>query len=161
MDIFKRMTFADYITAGNGVCGMITIVLSLQLHYSWAALFLLAAVACDYLDGHVARWLRQSNAVGEQLDSLADIISFGVAPAVFAYQLGANQLWQMAVIIFFVLAGVLRLARFNVTRAYLGMPITMNGIIVPVLFLAGFADYTIYYFIAAIILMLSTIRFRK
>lgn len=160
LDIFERMKAADYITLGNGIAGLAAITLSLKMQFSWAALALLLAVLFDYADGMLARWMRQGNAFGEQLDSLADIISFGVAPAVFAYMLGFTASWHIIIFAAFVAAGMLRLARFTITREYLGMPITMNGIFVPLLFFIH-AGLIIYYFIISIILMLSTIRFRK
>ena len=154
------MKAADYATLGNGIAGLAAILLSLMMQFSWAAFVLLLAVVFDYADGMLARWMRQGNAFGEQLDSLADIISFGVAPAIFAYMLGFTAFWHVIIFVAFVAAGMLRLARFNIAREYLGMPITMNGIPVPVLFFIQ-ADFIIYYFIIAIFLMLSTIRFRK
>jgi CDP-diacylglycerol--serine O-phosphatidyltransferase len=67
------------------------------------------------LDGHIARWRRKSSAMGRELDSLADVISFGVAPAAIAYGCGMQGLYDRIVLAFFVACGVSRLARFNVT----------------------------------------------
>ncbi|HLD06974.1 MAG TPA: CDP-diacylglycerol--serine O-phosphatidyltransferase [Candidatus Nanoarchaeia archaeon] len=160
LDIFERMKAADYITLGNGIAGFAAIILSLRMQFSWAALALLLAVAFDYADGMLARWLQQGNAFGEQLDTLSDIISFGVAPAVFAYMMGFTQPGHLAIYAVFLAAGMLRLARFNVTHQYLGMPITMNGIIVPLLFFF-WEESIVYYLVISVVLMLSTIRFRR
>jgi len=65
--------------------------------------------------GRVARWRQKSSLLGRELDSLADVISFGVAPALIAYGCGMQGLWDRAVLVFFVACGVSRLARFNVT----------------------------------------------
>ena len=69
----------------------------------------------DVLDGRVARWRQQSSTLGRELDSLADVISFGVAPAVIAYGCGMQGLYDRIVLVYFVACGVSRLARFNVT----------------------------------------------
>lgn len=73
------------------------------------------AFAFDWLDGRVARWRQQHSALGRELDSLADIISFGVAPAALAFASGLRGGWDVVVLIYFVCCGVSRLARYNVT----------------------------------------------
>ena len=71
---------------------------------------------CDVLDGYVARLnRRRQSALGADLDSLADVISFGVAPAVLGFTLGLRGGWDMLILTYFVVCGVSRLARFNVT----------------------------------------------
>ena len=67
------------------------------------------------LDGRIARWRHTSSALGRELDSLADVISFGVAPAALAYAAGLNGLWDAVILVYFVCCGVSRLARYNVT----------------------------------------------
>src|SRR4029079_2740756 len=74
-----------------------------------------AALAFDVLDGRVARWRQQHSALGRELDSLADVISFGVAPAVLAFAAGMSGGWDAVILIYFVCCGVSRLARYNVT----------------------------------------------
>jgi CDP-diacylglycerol---serine O-phosphatidyltransferase len=78
------------------------------------------ALICDVLDGYVARLnpARQSR-LGADLDSLADVISFGVAPAVLGFTLGLRGGWDMVGLSYFVVCGVSRLARFNVTASAL------------------------------------------
>ena len=87
----------------------------------WTAFLLLPlALVCDVLDGYVARLNRTRQSVlGADLDSLADVISFGVAPAVLGFTLGLRGGWDMLVLTYFVVCGVSRLARFNVTAAAL------------------------------------------
>ena len=76
------------------------------------------ALVCDVLDGYVARLgARRQSRLGADLDSLADVISFGVAPAVLGYTLGLRGGWDMVCLTYFVVCGVSRLARFNVTSA--------------------------------------------
>src|SRR5262245_35211737 len=73
------------------------------------------ALVFDWLDGRVARWRHQYSALGRELDSLADIISFGVAPAALGFAAGLRGGWDWLALIYFVCCGVSRLARFNVT----------------------------------------------
>jgi len=155
--IFKA---ADYFSLGNGIAGLIAIFLAIEMNFFWSSLFMLLAVGFDYVDGKIARLLKQGNAFGEQIDSLGDIISFGVAPAVFGYMIGMQELWQIIIMVLFVGAGMFRLARFNVSKKYIGMPITVNGVIIPVLFLVSLADGIIYYMVLAIILMMSWFRIK-
>lgn len=117
---------ADFITLANAAAGMGSILLCMafmgsQRHvYLWWALGLLPlAFACDVADGTVARWRRRASPYGADLDSLADIVSFGVAPAVLAFALGMRGGWDALVLIYFVVCGIGRLARFNVTAAAL------------------------------------------
>ena len=87
----------------------------------WIAILLLPiALVCDVLDGYVARLNRtRPSLLGSDLDSLADVISFGVAPAVLGFTLGLRGGWDMLVLTYFVVCGVSRLARFNVTASML------------------------------------------
>ena len=74
-----------------------------------------AALTFDVIDGRVARWRQQSSALGRELDSLADVISFGVAPAIIAYGCGMQGFYDLIILFYFVACGVSRLARYNVT----------------------------------------------
>ncbi len=80
-----------------------------------AGIVLLFAVVFDVLDGRVARWRHSASPLGRELDSLADSVSFGVAPACLAYAVGLNGAWDTVALIFFVASGISRLARYNVT----------------------------------------------
>jgi CDP-diacylglycerol--serine O-phosphatidyltransferase len=87
-----------------------------QLSHFYAAVALgPVAFLFDALDGRVARWRQEHSAMGRELDSLADIISFGVAPAVIGYAAGLRAGWDRVILILFVACGVSRLARYNVT----------------------------------------------
>jgi CDP-diacylglycerol--serine O-phosphatidyltransferase len=113
---------ADVFTLVNAACGMASVFAAMAflqtgargLFYLAAALTPLALVF-DALDGRVARWRHEHSILGRELDSLADIISFGVAPAALAYAAGLQGLLDIAVLLYFVACGVGRLARFNVT----------------------------------------------
>lgn len=114
---------ADWVTLGNAACGTCSIFFCLnylenaKYHpYIVASFFLLPlALLFDILDGHVARYRQNSSPYGSDLDSLADVISFAVAPAVLGFTLGLRGVWDCAILAFFVCAGVSRLARYNVT----------------------------------------------
>ena len=125
--MLRSYTPADAFTLANASCGTISIFLCLSYIADersgqlWAAFVLpVIALACDVADGYIARLdtTRQS-LLGADLDSLADIVSFGVAPAVLGYTLGLRGLWDVVCLTWFVCCGISRLARFNVTSASL------------------------------------------
>jgi CDP-diacylglycerol--serine O-phosphatidyltransferase len=150
---------ADLITLANAGCGTVAIFLCLnyvakgQSPYILAAFVLLPlALLCDYLDGMIARRQHKHSALGADLDSLADIVSFGVAPAVLGFTLGLRGVWDSIILIYFVVCGISRLARFNVTalertgtsgkiRYFEGAPIPTSIFIVVVLAVAYAAGY--------------------
>jgi CDP-diacylglycerol--serine O-phosphatidyltransferase len=127
LSMLRSYTPADALTIGNASCGTIAIFLCLDYmafgdqRRIWIAILLLPlALICDVLDGYVARLDRtRPSRLGADLDSLADVISFGVAPAVLGYTLGLRGGWDMLGLTYFVVCGVSRLARFNVTSATL------------------------------------------
>lgn len=120
--MIREFHFADWFTLGNAVCGtgaLFSSMTYLQSHdvnriYA-ACLLILAALIFDVLDGRIARWRQKSSAMGRELDSLADVISFGVAPAVLGYACGMQGMYDRVILAFFVACGVSRLARYNVT----------------------------------------------
>ncbi|HJL19362.1 MAG TPA: CDP-alcohol phosphatidyltransferase family protein [Sandaracinaceae bacterium LLY-WYZ-13_1] len=120
--LLREFALADFITLANGAAGTGAILLCLRYVAGhdgatmWTALALFpVALVCDVLDGSVARWRRRSSPLGADLDSLADVVSFGVAPAVLAYTLGMRGGWDAVVLLYFVSCGIGRLARFNAT----------------------------------------------
>ncbi|KAL1894287.1 CDP-diacylglycerol-serine O-phosphatidyltransferase [Ceratocystis pirilliformis] len=126
--LIRAMHLADLITMMNGFCGVMSIFTSLRyclgnpadLDIMYVALaFLPFGLFFDFLDGRVARWRKKSSLMGQELDSLADLISFGVAPASAALALGFRSTLDTVALAFFVLCGLARLARFNVTVALL------------------------------------------
>jgi CDP-diacylglycerol--serine O-phosphatidyltransferase len=160
LSMVRSYTIADLFTLGNASCGMISIFLCLNYiaegrnKFFWIAFVLLfIALACDIMDGYWARRSRRQSVLGADLDSLADIVSFGVAPAVLGFTLGLRGGWDMLILAFFVVCGISRLARFNVTAAALsdssgkvkyfeGTPIPTSILIVTVLGVA-FAQHAI------------------
>ncbi|MCC7179768.1 MAG: CDP-diacylglycerol--serine O-phosphatidyltransferase [Acidobacteria bacterium] len=151
--MLRSYTGADALTIANAACGTIAIFLCLDYlatgrsRHLWVAFLLLpAALVADALDGYVARLHPGRRSVlGADLDSLADIISFGVAPAVLGYTLGLRGGWDMLCVTYFVVCGVSRLARFNVTadaladestgkvKYFEGTPIPTSIVIVAIL----------------------------
>ncbi|MCJ1452745.1 CDP-diacylglycerol-serine O-phosphatidyltransferase [Mycoblastus sanguinarius] len=122
--MIRALHLADLITELNGFCGFMSILSSMRYclgppdAYSniYAALaFMPFGLFFDFMDGKVARWRGKSSLMGQELDSLADLISFGVAPASCAFALGLRTPLDTLLLSFFVLCGLTRLARFNVT----------------------------------------------
>jgi CDP-diacylglycerol--serine O-phosphatidyltransferase len=158
LSMLRSYTAADAFTIGNAACGTVAIFLCLDYiasdnrRFLWTAFFLLPlALVLDVLDGYVARLDRKRQSVlGADLDSLADVISFGVAPAVLGFTLGLRGGWEMLILTYFVICGVSRLARFNVTAEALsdsqtgkvkyfeGTPIPTSVLIVLLLGLASY-----------------------
>src|SRR5215207_2700924 len=125
LSMLRSYTWADALTIANASCGTIAVFLCLDFlasgnrRHLWLAFVLLpAALVADFLDGYVARLdKRRQSVMGADLDSLSDVISFGVAPAVLGFTLGLRGGWDMLALTYFVVCGVSRLARFNVTAA--------------------------------------------
>ena len=120
--MIRGFQLADAFTLGNAACGVAAVLMAMRYaldrdvgNLLVAAALAPAALIFDILDGRVARWRGTSSALGRELDSLADVISFGVAPAALAYACGMTGLWDGAVLVYFVCCGVSRLARYNVT----------------------------------------------
>jgi phosphatidylserine synthase len=87
--ISSFLSVQDLFTLLNAACGVLAVFGAIRGQFAWAILGLLTAVVCDYLDGTIGRWLGIPHAFGKELDSLADVVSFGMAPAVFAYMYAA------------------------------------------------------------------------
>ena len=120
--MLREFHLADFFTLGNAACGIGAILFAmlymasrLPFHFFAAAALAPAAFAFDVLDGRIARARHQHSALGRELDSLADVISFGAAPAALAFAAGMQGGWDAAALIYFVCCGVSRLARYNVT----------------------------------------------
>ena len=120
--MIRGFHLADFFTLANAACGVGAVFCAMVFlgegslaHFYAAAVLAVAAVVFDVLDGRVARWRHTHSALGRELDSLADVISFGVAPAALAFAAGLRGGWDWAALIYFVCCGVSRLARYNVT----------------------------------------------
>jgi CDP-diacylglycerol--serine O-phosphatidyltransferase len=153
--MIREFHLADWFTLANAVCGigalfsMMTYLQSEDIrHVYFACGLVLAALIFDILDGRIARWRQKTSTMGRELDSLADIISFGVAPAVIAYGCGMQGLYDRVILAAFVACGVSRLARYNVTAEAMseeagkvtyfeGTPIPTSLLLVLLLFVAA------------------------
>ena len=120
--MIRGFHLADFLTLGNAACGILAVFAVMEYVGTRDVRGLVIAVALiplalvlDVLDGRVARSRRRHSAMGRELDSLADVISFGVAPAAIAYGAGMTGGWDIVLLVYFVACGVSRLARFNVT----------------------------------------------
>ena len=152
--MIREFALADWFTLGNAVCGTGALFSTMsyletqeEIHILFACALVLAALIFDIFDGRIARWRQKSSALGRELDSLADVISFGVAPAIIAYGYGMQGLYDRVILVFFVACGVSRLARFNVTaegfadetgkvKFFEGTPIPTSIVLVAIMALA-------------------------
>jgi CDP-diacylglycerol--serine O-phosphatidyltransferase len=120
--MIRSFHLADLFTLGNGASGTGAILLAMAYvenggtrRVLGAGALLVLALAFDVLDGRVARWRRKASPMGRELDTLSDVISFGVAPACLGYALGLRRPLDVAILLYFVACGVSRLARYNIT----------------------------------------------
>jgi CDP-diacylglycerol--serine O-phosphatidyltransferase len=120
--LIRSFVLADVLTLGNAFCGTGSVLASMKFLIAadgkWlvtAMVLLPVALIFDFADGRVARWRRKSSLLGADLDSLSDIISFGMAPAALGFAIGLRGSLDVAILIYFVACGISRLARFNAT----------------------------------------------
>ena len=120
--MIRGFHLADFFTLANAACGMASVLFAIlyaesgeMAHFFVAVAMAPAALAFDVLDGRVARARHTHSALGRELDSLADIISFGVGPAALGFVGGLSGGWDAAALVYFVCCGVSRLARYNIT----------------------------------------------
>ncbi|MGY3264711.1 CDP-alcohol phosphatidyltransferase family protein [Lysobacter sp. HA35] len=153
--MIRDFQLADWFTLGNAFCGSGAVFAAMRFLQDGVVRDLLFGMALiplafvfDALDGRVARWRQSASTLGRELDSLADVISFGVAPAALAYACGLQGGWDWVVLSYFVCCGVSRLARYNVTAEQLsgggdkvkyfeGTPIPTSLLLVIVLAIAA------------------------
>ena len=153
--MLREFQLADWFTLGNAFCGTGAIFAAMRYldeglvrDLLWGMALIPLAFVFDALDGRVARWRKRASTLGRELDSLADVISFGVAPAALAYACGMRGGWDWLVLSYFVGCGVSRLARYNVTadelsgdegkvKYFEGTPIPTSLLLVVVLAIAA------------------------
>ncbi len=141
------LTYISFISAVAGIFSAST------MNLRWAIFFLAFSGLCDMFDGKIARTKKNrtddEKNFGIQIDSLCDIVCFGVLPIVICYKLGMDRIWSMAILALYGLAGLIRLGYFNVMEAkrqaeeggarkyYQGLPITSMAIALPLLFVVS------------------------
>jgi CDP-diacylglycerol--serine O-phosphatidyltransferase len=158
--MLREFQLADWFTLANAFCGTGAIFAAMRFLHEGATLadgrrdlmvgmgLIPLAFIFDALDGRIARWRKVASTLGRELDSLADVISFGVAPAALGYACGLQGGWDWVVLSYFVGCGVSRLARYNVTAETLadggdkvkyfeGTPIPTSVVLVALLALAA------------------------
>ena len=153
--MIREFHLADRFTLANAICGTGALFATMTYletndtrHVYFACGLVFAALLFDILDGRIARWRQMTSTMGRELDSLADVISFGVAPAIIAYGCGMQGFYDRIVLVYFVACGVSRLARYNVTAEALsegtgkvkyfeGTPIPTSILLVGLLALAA------------------------
>jgi CDP-diacylglycerol--serine O-phosphatidyltransferase len=164
-------------TLGNLFCGYACIVYAMRGEYETAAPFIGLAIVLDMLDGRIARMTGTASPFGVEFDSLADVVSFGVAPAILSFGWGLSPLGRLgwAAGFMFVTAAAMRLARFNISagggdkRYFVGMPSPAAAAVPAATVYAypfGLGDYraalpALAMVIVPAVLMVSTIRFRS
>ena len=141
------LTYISFASAMAGIfCASTT-------HLRWAVFFLAFSGLCDMFDGKIARTKKDrtedEKSFGIQIDSLCDVVCFGVLPIVICFKLGMNHIYSMVILVLYGLAGLIRLAYFNVAEArrqseteearkyYQGLPITSMAIALPILFVVS------------------------
>ncbi len=130
---YLRKNIPNYLTAGNLMLGMLALLYVLEGRHQTAISLLFIAMLLDGLDGKLAVHLKAGSPLGKQLDSLADLVSFGVLPAIILYAVSLNQFSfaGLFVTLLFPVAGAYRLARFNLRgereTIFHGLPITIAG----------------------------------
>ncbi|MBQ5832462.1 MAG: CDP-diacylglycerol--serine O-phosphatidyltransferase [Selenomonadales bacterium] len=159
----------NLVTMLNLVFGMFSIVATLEGRYECAVWCIILAMIADGMDGRVARYLNETSELGKELDSLCDLVSFGVAPAILAYSFQLHEYGFVGILaaVFFAACGAFRLARFNVNTGvvkgyFMGVPIPAGGCV-----LAAFIYMGIHLearmFIALVLLfgylMVSTVKY--
>ncbi|MBR9690624.1 CDP-diacylglycerol--serine O-phosphatidyltransferase [Candidatus Woesearchaeota archaeon] len=161
-----KIKVADYITLLNLVAGLLAIFYAFFGDFIFASLLIIFGVLLDKADGSVARLLKQESELGIQLDSFADLITFGVAPAALIVNV-FDIFWLSALSLLLPIAGALRLAKFNISKKkddkyFVGTPITLNGIFFPFAYLFG-ANQTFFAILIVLMsfLMISNIKIKK
>ena len=175
--MIRNFHLADLFTMANGFCGVAAIFNAIKftnthlIKYIYFAIALIpCAIVFDFFDGRVARWRHRASPLGREMDSLADVVSFGVAPAALAYALGLNTILDEIILIFFAGCGLSRLARYNVTADQLsagtgkvkyfeGTPITFSVIPLILLLIAFHNDNLYLYSIAGLKIHLMSFLF--
>ena len=160
-------------TAGGVFSGMMSLIMSSSGKYEYAAWLILLALVFDGLDGRIARMTKTTSKFGLEFDSLADIVSFGVAPAMLLYQYCGLDYGRFGMVVsgLFVVFGAIRLARFNVTTleiepsVFIGVPIPTAAVFISILILL-YEKYTLNVYLPLLlatlfvaVLMVSNIRF--
>lgn len=171
----RKSCIPNIFTFINLSCGILSILSIIHEDYATSSAFIIIAALVDRYDGRIARYLNVSSDLGKELDSLADLVSFGVAPSLLIYTLfdlgsfGPKGIFGIILLILFPICGAFRLARYNVADfdgVFTGVPITVTGCFLAIFALITF--YTVKVTIIAVFfmllgsyLMVSTLKLKK
>lgn len=162
----------NFFTLSNLGCGVLSLMMTFEENYIWACLFILFAGFIDRYDGRVARYLKVSSEMGKELDSLADLVSFGVAPSILVfniYNLSTLGFLGYILVLLLPISGAYRLARYNITQfegEFSGIPITIAGMFMALYCLVTLnhnaaPELTILLILVLSYLMVSRLKIRK
>jgi CDP-diacylglycerol--serine O-phosphatidyltransferase len=159
----EELKLGNLITWLGLASGFGSILLSITEKFFPAAMLIIISLICDFFDGRMARKAHKATAFGTELDSLTDIMSFGMAPMIFGFMQYATP-FAIIAYLFNISAGVFRLARYNILHRehyYVGMPITWNAVIIFLTVLFVPHSYWPYAYILSAVLMASPFKIRK
>lgn len=171
----RKSCIPNVFTFINLSCGIISILSVMNEKFAYAGVFILLAGLVDRYDGRIARFLNVSSDLGKELDSLADLVSFGVAPSILVYILfnlksfGPNGTLGFVILLIFPICGAYRLARFNTAEfdgSFTGIPITIVGCFMAIFSLLNLKATTSIYIVAVLMilgsyLMVSKVKLKK
>ena len=164
MNVFREIRLADVFSLLNGLSGFCAILAAFNGNLELSVLFVMISVVADGLDGFLARRTKAGQ-LGAGLDSLSDLISFGVAPAVLVINAAEMSPMVLAASMIYLTCGILRLARFNVTaennKSFEGIPITASGLIVACGILFQNPHLSLFLLLVLAALMVSSIPYPK
>ncbi len=156
------------------VSSLIGVTFAFQNNTFAAIICLMVSGLCDMFDGKVAKTMKrtkQEKNFGIQIDSLSDLVAFGILPALIGYSLGLKEWWGVAIIVIFVLTALIRLAYFNVLeeerqtktqenrKEYLGLPVTTTALIIPLVYAFKNLLHEKFYILYASILLIVSLLF--
>lgn len=155
-----KIFIPNIVTLSNLLLGLISLLYTMNEQYAVAAVAILLAMLMDGMDGKIARKLDAASDFGKQLDSLCDLVSFGVAPSLLIYNssLRESGLIALIVVLLFPLCGAVRLAKFNVSEAkdyFIGIPITLAGALLAFIVLISLKLSLPIMFLSLLIFLLS------
>jgi phosphatidylserine synthase len=166
--IFSSVEFPHMLTLIHLVLGMVSVMFAVSGDFLLASVCMIVAVVFDLLDDKVAKIMKKMTSFGYALERIAGLVSFGVAPVVLAYQTtpdtGSGWIFAVIIYIVFLCAAALQIARMHVSEKehhYEGLPVILNGLVIPLFYFVGLTKWYPLIFILFAIGMVSSFRIRK
>lgn len=163
----NKSSIPNIMTFGNLVCGILSIQYTMLGNFKVAGVLILLAGVLDRYDGTVARFLKVSSELGKELDSLADLVSFGVAPSILAFSLYKFHnlgIIGFILLVLFPVSGAFRLARYNCSdfnNVFTGVPITIAGSLMAIIVLLTETKHVPQVFPIVMVILLSYLMISK